>query len=430
MRILGFPGASRRFFMTVLFGAALTPAAGFAVPGGMVALEDEEMAGVSGAGLAIAAHNFHFQAAPTSYIWITGRQPDPAAIAAGWNRGDLFYYGTAWTGGQTGPGTGTTFHEPGVAGGCNQNEALRCPIGVSGVPSFASVLNPYVFRVYEYPGVDYQGMYRQGSNMPSVMELIGPSKTDRWRWSFWGEIEVGRSGTSLGNPADNGSGLLQSQTIIHGSPTTTDGRPAVIRYLRTQQGNGGNPSADGSFGIIYESALSGDFRFSVGQNFGSPDEKGWVPHFNDAEGFYFHNVDAFIPIGRMHYQTLQLEPSGTTGDFIIRLTPIAPTASQNQSSLAFQMIYNEFYCGNIDGAACATTTVTTPDGNNVVKIQNPNVETQGYIRWGDFSSNFTAPDNGISFRDRDNNVTRHLGVSRIEGLRIQSLTLTTQGAGS
>lgn len=405
----------------------MVPVATLAVPSGMTRLADDEMASVTGAGLAVAAHNFRFQAAPTSYIWVTGRQPGAQAAAAGWKRGDLFYYGTAWTGGQT--GTGTTFHEPGSTGSCNQSEALRCPIGTQGVPSFASVLNPYVFRVYEYPGVDYQGTYRQGSNMPQVMELIGPSKTDDWRWSFWGEIEVGRSGNDLYNTAQEGS-VLQSQTIIHGSPTTTDGKPAVIRYLRTQQGTTASPSADGSFGIIYESALSGDFRFSVGQNADSPDKKGYVPHFNDSEGFYFHNVDAYIPIGRMHYQTLQIEPSGTSGDFILRLTPIAPAQGLGQNSPAFQRVYNEFYCGNTDGAACATHVVTTTDGNIIRKISNPNPETQGYIRWGDFGQNYTAPDNGISFRNSSNAITRHLGVSRIEGLRIQSMTLTTWGAGT
>ncbi|AJD48320.1 hypothetical protein S7S_09540 [Isoalcanivorax pacificus W11-5] len=400
--------------------------------GNMTPLAEDEMAGVTGAGLAIAAHNFRFQAAPTSYIWVTGRQPGPAAAAAGWQRGDLFYYGTAWTGGQTGAGTGTTFHQPGMAGGsCDQSEALRCPIGVQGVPSFASVMNPYVFRVYEYPGVDYQGTFREGSDMPSVMELIGPSKTDNWRWSFWGEIEVGRTGNDLTNRSHDGAGLLKSQTLIHGSPTTKDGKPAVIRYLRTQQGTMADPSQNGSFGIIYESALSGDFRFSVGQNTDDRDGKGIVPFFNDSEGFYFHDVDAYIPIGRMHYQTLQIEPSGTTGDFILRLTPIAPQSGQSQDMLAFRMIYNEFYCGSANGADCATQTITTADGNSVSKISNPNLETQGYIRWGDFSdpNRFTARDNGISFRNNADVVTQHLGVSRIEGLRIQSMTLTTLGAG-
>ncbi|MGY6555349.1 MAG: hypothetical protein ACXIUM_12610, partial [Wenzhouxiangella sp.] len=84
----------------------------------MVALEDDEMAGVSGYGLALAADNFRFQMAPTSYIEITGR---PTSLS-NWERGDLRYYGASWTGGQIGPGTGTTFREPGVAGNCNQSD--------------------------------------------------------------------------------------------------------------------------------------------------------------------------------------------------------------------------------------------------------------------------------------------------------------------
>lgn len=416
----------------MLLGAALILGASQAMA--LKELDDSSLSEVQGAGLAIAAHDFSFQAAPTSYIWVTGRPTS----AAGWERGDLFYYGTSWSGGQSGAGNGTTFQYDGA---CDQGDPLSCPIGTQGIESFASVLNPYVFRVFEYPGFDSQGTYRQGNNMPSVMELIGPSRTDPWRWAFWGEIEVGRTGPGV----NQNSGLLQSQTIIHGSPTTLDGRPAVIRYMRTQQGDFADPSQDGSFGIIYESALSGDFRFSVGQNSDSPDQKGWVPAFNDTEGMYFRNVDAFIPIGRMHYQTLQIKAPDASGNFQLVLEPIPDNAN----------VYNEFYCGNITGAACTTQIESTdPFGNSVVAISEPVAgtpehdrwkDTQGYVRWGDFTDvgNFAldSTGNGIMFLDRNgsagapnpdrNNAPMgHMGVSRIEGLRIQSMTLTTLGAGS
>ena len=126
----------------------------------------------------------------------------------------------------------------------------------------------------------------------------------------------------------------------------------------------------------------------------------------------------------MHYQTLQLDASGTSGDFVVSLTPIPPNAN----------IYNEFYCGaqlHAGESACGTTTESVDFfGNSVAAIASPNLETQGYVRWGDFSdpNQYTSPDNGIMFKD-SNGLSTHLGVSQIEGLRIQSLTLTTLGAG-
>ena len=442
MRILGFPGASRRFFMTVLFGAALTPAAGFAVPSGMVALEEEEMADVSGTGLAFAFDDFSMRFAPTSYIELTGTVPSTSAAAAGWQRGDARYYGLSIT---NGVGVaGTDWYGNGCAGSAAfGNEALACPLGIDndyGVSALASVYDPYVMRAYQYRGHDYTGLYRDQASglneMPTVIELIGPSQTDPWRWAFWGEFEVDRTKNNASEGACNnsspscggGADFLQSQTIIHGRPTTVDGKPTILRLMRTT-GQGAN---EDTFGITYQSALSGDFRFSVRQTPNSTDLLHRVPDFDDNEGFYFKNVDAYLPLGVLHYQAITFDAvrdgSGdATGDFIIELTAIPDIPE----------IYNHFYCGTGSSPASGATCNINNDGY----ITNPNQDTRGYVRWGDFSGVNTSTGTGLPMADAVNNgiyfvggtpgseQVTNIGISRIEGMRIHHLKITTLGAG-
>lgn len=441
MRILGSPGAFRHFLYTVLLGAVLLPASGFAVsaPGGMVALEDDEMAGVSGTGLAFVMDDFSMRWAPTSYIELTGATPDDAALAEGWRRGDARYYGLSITNGGI---AGTDWYGNGCGGSAAfGNEALACPLGIDnnyGITSLASIYDPYVLRAYQYRGHDYNGVYRDENantpDMPTVMELIGPSHTDSWRWAFWGELEVDRENNDAAIGASNnsvvgsgGADFLQSQTIIHGKPTTVAGDPAILRLMRT---TGQGAEAD-TFGITYQSALSGDFRFSVRQTANSPDLLHVVPDFDNNEGMYFKNVDAFLPLGVLHYQTINFDAvrdggGNATGDFIIELTRIPDVPA----------IYNHFYCGS--GTDPAPTTCV--DGNGM--ITSPNEETRGYVRWGDFS-NFDA--NGPSGLPGLNDVTNgiyfvspsetpvpsdvtNIGISRIEGMRIHHLKITTLGA--
>ncbi|MBA3979292.1 MAG: hypothetical protein C0462_01695 [Alcanivorax sp.] len=413
----------------------------------MVALEDDEMAGVSGAGLAFVMDDFSMRWAPTSYIELTGATPDPAALDEGWRRGDARYYGLSITNGGI---AGADWYGNGCSGSAAfGNEALACPLGIDnnyGITSLASIYDPYVLRAYQYSGHDYTGQYRDdpsGTNqMPTVMELIGPSYTDPWRWAFWGELEVDRENNVSAIGASNnsvvgggGADFLQSQTIIHGKPTTMGvyddvtntwleaPKPTILRLMRT---TGQGAEAD-TFGITYQSALSGDFRFSVRQTANSPDLLHTVPDFDDKEGMYFKNVDAFLPLGVLHYQTINFDAvrdgsGNATGDFVIELTRI-PNIPH---------IYNHFYCGAIENSGdCATT-------NGV--LDSPNEETRGYVRWGDFTGVNMATGaglptadsvtNGIYFVGGDvgNEQVTNIGISRIEGMRIHHLKITTLGA--
>lgn len=430
-------------------------------------ITDVEMSDVTGTGLAFVFDDFSLRQAPTSYIELIGSPTTAQASANGWERGDVRYYGLSMTSGST---NGTDWFGNGCSG-----DALACPLGLGdgdyGINAFASVYDPFVLRVFEYEGFDYQGVWRTGSSganaMPTILEFKGPTNTDTWRWSFWGEFEVDRTpgtdaiGTCNDSAAGCGAGadFLQSQTIIHGKPVvkgttwlglnaagndlgyqTGASRPAILRLMKTL--NNGDPT----LGISYQSALSGDFRFSVRQTAASPDELHVVPDFNDGEGVHFRNVEAFLPLGTLHYQALtfsgvseygaaanKLATPTQNGNFTVELTRIPNIAN----------IYNHFYCG-ITSGSCALDA----DGS----ISSPNPNTHGYVRWGNWTlANGTTPidpygargtgafnlptatstTNGIYYSNGTgpSGVT-NLGISRIEGMLIQHMKITTLGGGT
>lgn len=367
------------------------------------ALSDSDMASIKGQGLAIALDDFRYETAPTSYLEIVGQQPSQDATDNGWHRGDARYYSLH----MTGEGEGTDWH----GNACSDD---LCPIGNNVISDFAPVYNPFLVRVFQYQGYDYQGNLLQGADRPTILETIGPTASSTWRWSFWGEMEVAKGSACPDGNGNTGYCGLQSQTVILGKPVTRAGDPSIFRLMKTAN------SDDPTFGFTYQSALSGDFRFSVTQTENSPDSLRSVPDFSDSQGLTFRNVDAFLPLGRLHSQAITLNSAGTDGNFIIELTAIPPVAT----------VYNDIYCNQ--GTSCDTQTESTDFfGNSVEAISSPNSETHGYVRWGDFSApppNSTATDNGIYFTDPDGNVA-NIGVARIEGILIQQMKLSTNGAG-
>jgi hypothetical protein len=472
----------------LLLAATLT--LGAAQAQALTELSDDSLSDVQGAGFAFALDNFSMRFAPESFIELTGTDldPDGDAALAGWQRGDARYYGLSMTNGEIEAGTDWYATLDGSGGGCGGdsdygNLFLSCPQGSKntsslgqttnkyGIGAMASVYDPYVLRVFEYEGYDFQGNNlndTNGNDKPTILELIGPSQTERWRWSFWGELEVDRvvdavdESDHIGAPncSSGGAGcadFLQSQTIIHGKPTTAGvydddtgtwvekPKPAILRLMQTANAD------DRTLGITYQSALSGDFRFSVRQKDtgGLADTLHNVPDFDDDEGMYFKNVDAFLPLGTLHYQAITLnaerESGKATGDFIIELTRIPN----------IEAIYEDFYCGGECTFATAAEEVIT----------NPNENTRGYVRWGDFEgveitqalgdnpdtptvetdaqiSDLVDPNgkvpsansinNGIYFVNPSaspspSDVT-NIGISRIEGMRIHHMKITTLGA--
>ncbi|MED5238238.1 MAG: hypothetical protein VX379_01500 [Pseudomonadota bacterium] len=506
-------------------------------------LSDDSLSDVQGAGLAFVLDDFSFRMAPTSFAELTGSAPSDAAAAAGWERGDARYFGISMTSGygplgvSGGPqgvaGRGTTWWNSNASGGgCGSfaiatggQPNLQCPLGIGdgdfGVPGFSSPYDPYMLRVFEYEGFDYQGVWRgdapgdythpSGSgtatlDMPTMLEFRGPIHTDPWRWAFWGELEINRldpvTNPTGNNPnmgacnnsasgCSNGADFLQSQTIIFGNPyaighvwrgtTDDDNDPNTPRtdqgytespgHLRTvQRWTKTLNDADPTFGVSYTSALSGDFRFSVRQINASDDQLHYVPRFHRTEGLYFRNVDAYIP-GTWHYQAITF--SGTSdysvaadgsinkepepiqnGNFTIEMTRIPNIAN----------VYSYQYCGSTNGSC-----ELNDNGDGFLKQVNRN--THGYVRWGNWCADADCDDtidpydaaylgtgeydlptntistgwspsnpgntgNGIYFIGSNpqgaqtQNAVVNLGISRLEGMQIQHMKITSLGAGS
>lgn len=472
------------------------------------ALDDAELADVTGEGVAITAEDFRFQMKNTGYFEQIGTAPATGSV---FKRGDLRWYGLTLSGAGAADGRGWTGEACGHA---------FCPVANTGF-QMAPFDNPYLLRVVDKTGYDFQN----NSITKVVLEVLGPTNSDSYRWAFWGEAEVGKSGGT-------NSGLLQSQVMIVGKPVashtkitsststtttqdvsdpegttyqytpTTTTKNVVVsvscgsfctrrdRTTTTETYSATNTSAGTAFRVLqnqdnndrtlalnWYSRLSGDFRFSLAQASGSAGTLGSVPLFangtsaDDAPGLKFRNVNAYFPIGQLFYQSLILDDtqSGGTagnGNFVIALTRLP-----NQANA-----YNDFYSVSTSALGCEDPRYS---GANCGYQRNGRPdryrETHGYARWGDWypgngpncgaagtlCNAFSSTSDGIIFSkataagtftatasrpdadaplDNDPPVpvitasrtglsSVNLGDSRIEGLLIQHLKITTLGAG-
>lgn len=356
----------------MLLGAALTLGASQAMA--LQELDDSSLSEVQGAGLAFAFEDFRFQMAPTSYFEQMGGEPDPNTT---FNRGNFRWIGTTISSGEDVSGELYHFSDYGAGAHgfaptatCSISiSSLDCPIARGPVKGYADLNNPFLLRVREYEAVGraaINGDWVEGETN-TVAELIGPTRSSPFRWSFWGEVEVTNdAGTTQ-------LGLLQNQEIIIGAPVSRfkpDGSNAaddgtaidhkgdasiagpIFRMFSNQ--------TDNSLGMIYHHRLSGDYRFSVAQS--SADNSHGVPTFAPEEGMYFTNVNAYLPLGQIHYQSLILDGTANKdGNFIVELSrlPDDPQA------------YNDFY--------------SSADASGYQRSGRPDryYETHGYVRWGD-----------------------------------------------
>lgn len=409
---------------------------------GMKVLADSDLADVSGEGLAFGLDSLRASMRNTSYIEQVGVTPPGGAT---FQRGDLRWFGLTLSGGAAADGRGWT----GTSEACGH---LLCPQAFTGA-TIAAFDNPYVLRAFNYTGYDPQN----ASVNRTVLELVGPTNADTYRWGFWGESEVGKSGAS-------NTGLLQSQTMIVGKPTNAAGTAGSTLRILQHQG-----SSDPTLALTYDSRLSGNFRFSLAQLAASPNSKGSVPVFDNgstadnAPGLTFRNVDAFVPLGQLFYQTVIFDDStpggggaAGNGNFVIELTRLP-----NQSNA-----YTDFYSN--PGASCTDARYTGVNcGYQRTSRPARYAQTHGLITWGDWWPNgsggavnaFNTTTDGIIFakataaatftaqatradpgasQDSDPAITTYtrnglsqvnLGDSRISGLLVQHLKITTLGAG-
>lgn len=357
----------------------------------MSELEEADMGEVTGEGLAFPFESLRFQMAPTSFIELTGSSvstctaPNTPAGCTYLKRGDVRYYGLAMSRGSTRTGVETyTIDNTGgmdwAGNGCTAGTyGLGCPMTSYGIANYSNVDNPYVLRAFEYNAMGPGGL----NVNQTVLEFLGPSNTDLFRWAFWGEIESDRGGAT--------QATLQSQSIILGKPTAWLKPPSLVGTAPATNSQQGSVfrlfqyQGDQSLGLTYTSRLSGDFRFSVNQTATSPNLRQQVPDFSDREGLYFRNVNAFLPLGQLNYQAITLNDTqtgsggvATNGNFVVELAAIPGIAG----------IYNDFYSlptalAPVTGCDAACQTANRGYNRVTSAIPARYYETHGYVEWGD-----------------------------------------------
>jgi hypothetical protein len=291
--------------LTLLSGVAahaMLPGAGFEP------IEDDELSGMTGEGIAIALEDIRILAGPTSRFEIIGQVPLPPAKKA-----DARWYGisvssneavTSWLGACT-AGIGN----------------MGCPIGGT-IANLAPFDNPFILRVFDYSGLDFQGATVQ----QSVFEFLAPTQHERAKVSNWNELVVN----------NNVNDKLQGQ-LVFGNAVLNTVRGGVRRNNKIRIVSHTDVN-DPTIGFIWENHWRGDFRYSVNQSFISQDTVGVPPWFTADEGFYTRNIEVFFPLGQMFYQSLILDSvPAQDGNFRIELTRpgvLSNTVRQDFYSLA------------------------------------------------------------------------------------------------
>ena len=275
----------------------------------LVALEDEQLSGVTGEGIALGFTDIRLTAGPTTFFEFTGDTPPGGT---GFQQADGRYYGISLSG-NTGGSSWTGFCGAGI-------NDMGCPIGNT-INYFAPFDNPFVLRAFDYSRITYTG----ATQSQPILELLAPTNSDPWRFATWSEVVVGANT----NNRMQGQILLKDSKLSVAQPNLSVARSNnKFRMLKHT-----DPS-DPTVGFIWENSYEGDFRFSINQAFASPDVYGVTPIFGATEGFYALNVQAYVPLGQMFYQDVILDDTpANDGNFRIELTRLPNSVNA----------YNDFY---------------------------------------------------------------------------------------
>lgn len=368
---------------TALLGAlVLLPLSGMAA---LERLDDDAMAGVSGAGLALALDDFRWLVKPTSYFEQVGSDPTGGTV---FQRGDLRWYGVNISGAGT---TGFHWDENGSNGFGTSCDAstLACPRGGL-IADFSPHDNPYVLRAFSPQGIAYDGtLLNQDPSNPdkTIYEYVAPTNQPNYTLSFWGEIEVGRSGDNTNLSVGTGD-ILKSQTIIRGNAAGS-----VFRLFQfTQPGNE-------TFALMYHSHLRGDFRFSAEQDISAPSDVVGLPvRFDGNEGLHFKNVEAYVPLGQLYYQALILDSvPANDGNFTLEVPRLRDPSVPHGNALnaAMEHFYSFAVAESADAGyitARVALLANTPGSNlgayqaivGSTNLPDSYNTTHGYSRWGDW----------------------------------------------
>ena len=358
-----------RLFRVLLVVLAAGPMVGKAA---LESLDEESLSQVTGTGLAIGFEDFRWLIKPTSYFEQVGSDPVGSTTL---QRGDLRWYGVNISGAGTG---GFHWDESGGNFGTSCDaSSLGCPRGGL-ISDFAPHDNPYLLRAFSPRGVSYDGtVVNSDPNNPdsTIYEYLAPSAQPEYTFSFWGELEVGRSGNN-DNLAVGTGDLLKTQTIIRGNAANS----AFRLFQFTQPGNE-------TFAILYHSRLQGDFRFSAAQHDGpgASDVVGQPVRFDALEGLHFKNVDAYVPLGQLYYQALTLDtvPS-QDGNFILEIPrlPDVPTHTAVHDHFYSLAVPDSADAGYITARAALLS--NTPGATPSHAVDDSYFVTHGYSRWGDW----------------------------------------------
>lgn len=321
----------------------------------MQEMEDTDLRGATGEGIAIVLNDFALKFGPTSYFELTGAD-EPAGSELNTRRGDLRWYGISYT--SADPGTGQAW-----SGSCSNGIMnMGCPLGGT-IANLAPHDNPLVLRAFDYVGSTMAGT----TNVTrSVIELLFPSSHEPYRFAFWGEINVGTgstvgTGNTMGSTIGDGTDKLQVQNIW----SNIDQSGTVIRLFQTTTGT------NDTLGMQYINRFAADIRMSVAQSITSPDTLGQTPEFDDREGMYIGDYRVFMPQGALHYQAMVVDDVAIgNGNFQIKLTQLPNVAA----------VYNEAYG--------RTITSDPTGGYDRTKIGLSNAAyhaTHGFVRMGDWA---------------------------------------------
>jgi hypothetical protein len=155
--------------------------------------------------------------------------------------------------------------------------------------------NPLVLRAFDYTGTTMTGTTNATR---SVLELVFPTKHERYRFSFWGEMNVGTGRRWV--PA------IQWAVPLAMAPTSCKCRISGAILTRVAPWfvcSKPQRAVTTRLGMQYINRFSADIRMSVAQRITSPDTLGQTPEFDDREGLYMGDYRVFMPLGALHYQS-------------------------------------------------------------------------------------------------------------------------------
>lgn len=365
-----------RSFIALAAGLLLT-----GIAQAMTELANHELGHVTGEGLMLPLQDIRVTTHPNSFLELTGA----AVTGTTLKRGDVRYYGLSLSRGAThndathadATYNGNTYNWTG--GSCTGGTyGLGCPLSSDGIVNLSTFDNPFLQRTYNYPLLGPAGTVLTDQ---TVLEFLWPSNSDPYRFAFWGEIEAGRSGVTPGD-------ILKSQSIIVGRAASRLKPPSIYGtdwFANPYQGitmRLFQNRADGSLGMTNAIRIAGNYRFSVNQTALSNTAPHEVPTFTDMEGLYFRNVNSYLPLGQLHYQSLIMDDtqpgssgsSTSNGNFVVELTRVPDIAA----------LYNDYYSFN---PRCATL-FPIPCGydrgnaNGTEPYPDRYYETHGYVEWG------------------------------------------------